>query len=41
MDKSGPETKFKDITVRDNPAVKFEDGGPVRAGIANFIKYMQ
>ncbi|MEC9179355.1 MAG: hypothetical protein VYC76_07840 [Pseudomonadota bacterium] len=41
MDKSGPETKFKDITVRDNPAVKFEDGGPVRAGIAEFIPLIQ
>jgi hypothetical protein len=36
----GPETKFKHITVRDNPAVKFEKGGPVRAGIADFIPYM-
>ena len=29
------------VRVRDNPAVKFEDGGPVRAGIAKFIQYMQ
>ena len=36
----GPERKFKNITVRDNPAVKFEDGGPVRAGIAEFIPHM-
>lgn len=36
----GPERKFKNITVRDNPAVKFEDGGPVRAGIAEFIRHM-
>lgn len=40
MDRSGPEKKFSDITVRDNPAVKFEKGGPVRAGIADFIPYM-
>ena len=28
------------VRVRDNPAVKFADGGPVRAGIAEFIRHM-
>jgi len=36
-----PTVPFKDITVRDNPAVKFEKGGPVKAGIGEFIQYMQ
>jgi len=38
---SRPTTPFKDISVRDNPAVKFAKGGPVKAGIAQFIKHMQ
>ena len=38
---SRPTVPFKDISVRDNPAVKFAKGGPVKAGIAQFIKHMQ
>ena len=38
---SRPTAPFKNISVRDNPAVKFKHGGPVKAGIAQFIKHMQ
>ena len=38
---SRPTVPFKNITVRDNPAVKFKKGGPVKSGIAEFIQYMQ
>ena len=41
MYNEGPKVPFKDITVRDNTAVKFEKGGPVKAGIGEFIQYMQ